>query len=300
MPMRRLPSLNWLRVFESAARHQSFARAATELNMSAPAVSQQIRALETHLKTDLFVRGAQAVHLTPAARDFLPVVHQALASVETTATALFGDPGAAQVSLQAVGLVALGWLPPVLDGFARAHPDVAISLSTGNHREDFLWPSGGRPTDLQILFGNRTDWPDDAKPLFGESLGIVGPPEIARGITSADALTGTVLYEVASHRAGWHHVLSQWPEMDLRDLTIRIVDSTPLAMRMAAAAGGLALNRRPAAGDLHRAFGLEPCALPHEIAGLQHYALIQNTPTKRKTAQTRLADWLADQAAQAE
>ena len=294
--MRRLPSLNWLRVFESAARHQSFARAATELNMSAPAVSQQTRALETHLKTDLFVRGAQAVHLTPAARDFLPVVHQALASVETTATALFGDPGAAQVSLQAVGLVALGWLPPVLAGFVKAHPGVAISLSTGNHREDFLWQTGGRPADLQILFGNRTDWPETAVPLFGETLGMVGPPDVARRITSPQALSETVLYEVASHRAGWHHVLSQWPEMDLRDLTIRIVDNTPLAMRMAGATGGLALNRMPAAGDLSPSFGLEPCALPHQVAGLQHYALVQTGPSNRNTAQTKLAEWLTDQA----
>ncbi|MEO0372636.1 MAG: LysR family transcriptional regulator, partial [Pseudomonadota bacterium] len=41
-----VPSLNWLRVFEAAARFQSFARAAEELNMSAAAVSQQVRALE--------------------------------------------------------------------------------------------------------------------------------------------------------------------------------------------------------------------------------------------------------------
>ncbi|MDE3823166.1 LysR family transcriptional regulator [Sinorhizobium meliloti] len=37
-----IPSLNWLRVFEAAARHQSFARAGKELNMSAAAVSQQV------------------------------------------------------------------------------------------------------------------------------------------------------------------------------------------------------------------------------------------------------------------
>lgn len=45
---RGIPSLNWLRVFEAAARTESLARAAETLNMSPSAVSQQIKALETH------------------------------------------------------------------------------------------------------------------------------------------------------------------------------------------------------------------------------------------------------------
>ena len=56
-----LPSLNWLRVFEAAARHESFARAAQELNMSAAAVSQQVRALEDRLRRPLFERGRDPV-----------------------------------------------------------------------------------------------------------------------------------------------------------------------------------------------------------------------------------------------
>ncbi|RVI01110.1 LysR family transcriptional regulator, partial [Sinorhizobium meliloti] len=59
-----IPSLNWLRVFEAAARHQSFARAGKELNMSAAAVSQQVLALETHLGRPLFERTANRIHLT--------------------------------------------------------------------------------------------------------------------------------------------------------------------------------------------------------------------------------------------
>ena len=49
-----VPSLNWLRVFEAAARCESFARAATQLNMSPAAVSQQVRALEERLGVALF------------------------------------------------------------------------------------------------------------------------------------------------------------------------------------------------------------------------------------------------------
>ena len=46
---RRLPALNSLRSFEAAARHESFTRAAAELNVTQGAVSQQVKALEQEL-----------------------------------------------------------------------------------------------------------------------------------------------------------------------------------------------------------------------------------------------------------
>ena len=45
----RLPSLNGLRAFEAAARHLSFTRAASELNVTQTAISHQIRRLEQEL-----------------------------------------------------------------------------------------------------------------------------------------------------------------------------------------------------------------------------------------------------------
>ena len=54
---RTIPSLNWLRVFEAAARVESFSRAAEMLNMSTSAVSQQIKALESHLGSILATMG---------------------------------------------------------------------------------------------------------------------------------------------------------------------------------------------------------------------------------------------------
>ena len=55
--MEKIPSLNWLRVFEAAARLESFARAAELLDISTSAVSQQIKSLETHFGAPLFERG---------------------------------------------------------------------------------------------------------------------------------------------------------------------------------------------------------------------------------------------------
>ena len=63
---RGIPSLNWLRVFEAAARMENFARAAELLNMSTSAVSQQVKALESHFGEALFKRGPRHVELTDA------------------------------------------------------------------------------------------------------------------------------------------------------------------------------------------------------------------------------------------
>ena len=74
MQTHRIPSLNWLRVLDAAARHQSFTSAERELNMSAAAVSQQILALETYPKKPLFLRSANKVCLTPEGYEFLPTL----------------------------------------------------------------------------------------------------------------------------------------------------------------------------------------------------------------------------------
>src|SRR5262249_30033766 len=75
---RRLPPLHALRSFEAAARHESFTRAAEELHVTQSAVSQQVKALEAALGLRLFNRERQRLKLTPAGRDYLIVIREAL------------------------------------------------------------------------------------------------------------------------------------------------------------------------------------------------------------------------------
>lgn len=64
----RLPQLSTLRVFEAAARHESFIRAAQELNVTQGAVSKQIKNLEADLREQLFHRRNRTVVLTQKGR----------------------------------------------------------------------------------------------------------------------------------------------------------------------------------------------------------------------------------------
>jgi LysR family glycine cleavage system transcriptional activator len=125
-----LPSLNWLRVFEAAARNESFARAALELGMSAAAVSQQIKALEERVGAPLFTRHAHAVRLTDLGRAYLPSVQQALLTVQNATEGLFGPARAPQLFVQAVLIFAHGVLARHHAAFQQAMPGVALSLTT--------------------------------------------------------------------------------------------------------------------------------------------------------------------------
>src|SRR5207248_9008665 len=74
----RLPSLNALKTFEAAARHESFTRAAEELCVTQGAVSHQVKALEGELAVKLFNRERQRLIITEAGRDYLTVIRDAL------------------------------------------------------------------------------------------------------------------------------------------------------------------------------------------------------------------------------
>ena len=73
----RLPPLSAVRVFESAARHGNFTKAAQELGMTQAAVSYQIKLLEERVGVPLFLRRPRQVVLTEAGQRLVPDVSHA-------------------------------------------------------------------------------------------------------------------------------------------------------------------------------------------------------------------------------
>ncbi len=68
--MSKQAPLSWLRSFEASARYKSFSRAAIELNLTQAAVSKQIKALESQLSCQLFLRHAHGLSLTEQGRRY--------------------------------------------------------------------------------------------------------------------------------------------------------------------------------------------------------------------------------------
>ena len=126
-----LPPLDSLRFFEAAARHQSFARAAGELGVTAAAVGHRIRTLEQHLEAPLFDRRHRSVRLNPRGQAYLKEVQRILAEVHGVSERQRHTPR--RVRIVSVEAVAEKWLLPRLASFKVAHPGIAIELET-NHR----------------------------------------------------------------------------------------------------------------------------------------------------------------------
>ena len=167
MNLRRLtPSMSLLLAFESAARHQSYTRAAAELSLTQSAVSRQVQALEAFLGITLFQREGRNVVLTDVGRLYADTLSDALASIRN-ATLQAIDYGSGGGTLRLALLPTFGskWLLPRLHEFYAANPGVQVHIHSRIHA-DF---SDGQ-LDAAICVGDGA-WPElTAHPLLDESM----------------------------------------------------------------------------------------------------------------------------------
>lgn len=286
-----VPSLNWLRVFEAAARCESFARAAAELNMSAAAVSQQVRALEERLGAALFERQAHAVRLTEKGRAYLPGVQQALLTLQSTTEGLFGPVRAQPLYVQAVLLFAHGVLAQGYRGFTEAHPDVTLTLTTGNLPYDFR---AGGFSEMQIVHGTPSAFGTDSDPLVGERLYPVARPEIAARIDTAADLMAHRLIEVNTHRAGWPRVFEALGMGVEGAPQLVFTDNTLMAFGLARSGAGIALARAPVSDLAMSEAGLVPCLPDVSVQGREAYHLVYADRAALRPAARAFRTWVLD------
>lgn len=287
MAHRRIPSFNWLRVFEAAARAESFARAAEALNMTPPAVSQQIRALETALGRPLFERGARAVRLTEAGRALLPVVGNAFGAIESTVASLFGRPGVEPLTVRASAMLAQSWLAVRIGLFAVAHPEVQLTIVSALSDDDFR----RRDADLMITFGQPPGPGEEGDVLFGEKLSPVAHPTVAKDVRRVGDLLRYPLIEVASHRATWYRLLPELGELAALP-RFTYTDTTAIALAFAGTGAGVALARAPASDRLVELHGLVPCPSGVAVAGLEGYHLVYPSRDRLSHAAAAFRSWL--------
>jgi DNA-binding transcriptional LysR family regulator len=150
---RKIPSTAALVAFESAARHQSFTKAADELALTQSAVCRQIAGLEEFLGIELFRRSRRGVKLTEAGLAYSRKVATQLDAVERDTLAAMGQQGAQGLELAVVPTFATQWLVPRLKEFQRLHPEVTVHLT--NRTRPFLFADTG--FDAAIYFGDG-DW----------------------------------------------------------------------------------------------------------------------------------------------
>jgi LysR family glycine cleavage system transcriptional activator len=119
-----------LRAFEAAARHQSFTRAASELNLTQTAISHQIKNLEDLLRVPLFTRERNIIRLTDAGHQYLDSVRAAITQI-TAATDRVADTNRGNVlTVACLTAFAVKCLIPHLKDFRRRHADILLRIGT--------------------------------------------------------------------------------------------------------------------------------------------------------------------------
>ena len=115
-----LPPLNALKAFESAARNGGFVGAAAELNVTAAAVSQQVRNLETFYSRKLFRRLNNRIILTDAGQAILAGITPALEDLSALTRAVMFGGSRASLVISAIPSLAECWFMPVFAAYASA------------------------------------------------------------------------------------------------------------------------------------------------------------------------------------
>ena len=124
-----LPSLNGLRAFESAARHLSFTRAATELHVTQTAISHQIRRLEEQLGITLFERRTRELRLTREAAAYLPAVQAAFDELRQATARLQRPARDSLLTVSTTASLAAKWLVTRVAAFQDANPGADVRIT---------------------------------------------------------------------------------------------------------------------------------------------------------------------------
>jgi LysR family glycine cleavage system transcriptional activator len=161
-------------VFEAAARHLSFTRAAEELFVTQAAVSHQIKTLEDHLGLKLFRRRNRSLLLTEEGQSYFLDIKDVFTSLaEATYKVLErSEKGALTISLPPS--FAIQWLVPRLADFNLQEPDVDVRIKAVDMDEGSLTDD----VDVAIYYG-RGNWSGlRADKLYQECLIPVCSPQL--------------------------------------------------------------------------------------------------------------------------
>jgi LysR family glycine cleavage system transcriptional activator len=293
--LRRLPSLNALKAFEAAARHESFTKAADELSVTQGAVSHQVKALEAELGLKLFNRERQRLVITDAGRGYLEVVRDAFDRLAVGTERLRQVQTSGALTVTTSPNFAAKWLVHRLGRFVEAHPDIDLRVGASHRHIDFA----REDIDMAIRHGDG-EWPGlSVTRLCVEEVFPVCSPKLVRGRkalrTPADLGRHTLLH--VNDRRDW----GKW--LDAAGVAATSSDRGPIfsqasmAIDAAVDAQGIALARTGlAAWDMRAGRLVRPVAFALKASYAYWIVCPKSTADLPKISTFR--DWLLTEAAE--
>jgi DNA-binding transcriptional LysR family regulator len=245
-----------IRTFLVVASAGNFTRAAQQLFLSQPAVSQHVLALEKQLGRKLFDRKGRSLSLTMAGRRFITYAQAVILDTDTMVADLqaLDDPLQGVVSIGAINSVGVYVLPGAIARFQQQHPSVRIELKIGNTEQVTDELMHGK-LDLAVIdaiiapSASRNLRRDDYKHEDGALIVPPGHPWSGRDDVTVDELYGqtSIMRERgARSRATLESELARLG-VDLARLAIGFELGSTEAIKQAVASG-LGIGFVPACG----------------------------------------------------
>lgn len=205
---RLLPSLNALVAFEAAVRCGTFAKAASELGVTGPAVSRTIGRLELHLGIALFRRTPRGAVLTKEGTNLFSGISRSFGEIEKTLANLVdrSRPVRRPIILSVSAAFATHWFMPRLTRFQARFPgeEIHFQLISG----PLEGPVDG--VDIAMRFDPRGDASTRVFPLMHELLLPVCAERYQGARNDADGLLPAAarMISLSGSQFQWHQLFA--------------------------------------------------------------------------------------------
>ena len=289
-----LPPLPALQAFEAAARHENFAAAAEELNLSQSAVSHRVRALERYLGYPLFERLPRGLRLTETAKAYVPSLRSAFEDILGSTLGVFGSRGESVLTIRAPVSYTSHWLSAIVERFQSRYPNIAIRLTSS------IWADklAAGEADIDIRLG-QGHWPGyEITYMFRDSVIPVRSPAAVKKfgeIESPDKLANCPLVHVMGPEDHWSSFFSKLGVSQTIAERALVVDSSTTAAEIAATGNRIALIQPRFAAAYFKSGRLMQ-AMDEELAIDQAlYVLVAEIAERRKPEAILFRDWLLEE-----
>lgn len=280
--------MNWLRTFEAAARHSSFAAAADELNLTSAAVSQQIKLLEETLEVKLFKRLPKGVELTDIGQAYAQPVRTSFLDLQTATNGLFASKQKTTLRIRASISFGVLVLAPRLNEFRALHPEIEIILSTT------VWSDRMSDTtiDVDIRYGTG-DWAEqDIWPLpQGHATLVCNPKDAALLQRDPSRLKDADIVPIIGSENDWPAMFQKLGLDGQPPHPWMLVDSSLLALETIARGRGIAIvNQMFSKAHIERGNLVEP--LRQALKPQNNFYTVAQPNPKKLQQITLFHDWL--------
>lgn len=241
-----------LRAFVTVAELASFSRAAEQLHLAQPAVSQQVKRLERHLGSELLRRSSRRVELTDAGAALLPRARSILAEVGRAELEVhrLEEGLAGRVAVGFVGTATYDLLPRVARSVRAQLPDVELELYGEQLTPALVEGLLMRQLDIAVIRDPEPDLSLTIRPLRSERLVAALPADHPAAGSEEVALASLGDSAFVTHPSGHRSVMYEAVMQACRQVGFRPremveVRETATLVTFVAAGIGVALVPEP-------------------------------------------------------